>query len=333
MVGNISCLVILHLVRRFKRTRCTEVATNPQSAGTYNMGLDRHRLCSGSSVRCSLGWCWHGHWRELWSKLVCDLLGCRHSGHSELTNNKSGALERGVWHAYTHTKRMFFFPAVCQCVLVFTKCKTCRCCYLICYLQCLVKLASNTYRGISPFHLLQIFSPEKHRTLLLAVLRQKHLVLIESPRYFVGPWSTQIKKDFNCFFFAATVLELCQYRADFDSYTTMFMFVAVTGWMKSLKAMSLPTVLNLLQLRSAFWARLGLPQHPRFSALKSLERVSLPSAATWILSPANTTVAEWMELPLRCRNKKTAVTAEGFFIISVFRICTRNKFVDGFIAR
>lgn len=73
------------------------------------------------------------------------------------------------------------------------------------------------------------------------------------------------------------------------------MFVAFTGWMKSLKAMNLATVLNLLQLRSAFLARLTLTQHPPSSALKSLERVSLPSAATWILSPADTTVAEWMD--------------------------------------
>ena len=318
MVGNISCLVILHLVRRFKRTRCTEVATNPQSAGTYNMGLDRHRLCSGSSVRCSLGWCWHGHWRELWSKLVCDLLGCRHSGHSELTNNKSGALERGVWHAYTHTKIMFFFPAVCQCVLVFTKCKTCRCCYLICYLQCLVKLACNTYRGISPFHLLQIFSPEKHRTLLLAVLRQKHVVLIESPRYFFGPWSTQIKKDFHCFFLYGHCTRTMPKSGGF-----WFIYVCSCHRLNEIfKAMSLATVLNLLQLRSAFWARLGLPQHPPFSALKSLERVSLPSAATWILSPANTTVAEWMELPLRCRNKKNSRDSWRILIIFVFRTCT-----------
>ena len=42
-------------------------------------------------------------------------------------------------------------------------------CYLICYLQCFVKHACNTYRHIvafSPFHLLQIFRAEK----LLAVL-------------------------------------------------------------------------------------------------------------------------------------------------------------------
>ena len=55
MVGNICCLVILHLVqrsrkkpslRRCKRTRCTEVATT-QRAGTYNMGFTRRRLCCG----------------------------------------------------------------------------------------------------------------------------------------------------------------------------------------------------------------------------------------------------------------------------------------------
>ena len=200
---------------------------------------------------------------------------------------------------------------------------------LICYLQCLVKLACNTYRGISPFHLLQIFSPEKHRTLLLAVLRQKHVVLIESPRYFFGPWSTQIKKDFHCFFLYGHCTRTMPKSGGF-----WFIYVCSCHRLNEIfKAMSLATVLNLLQLRSAFWARLGLPQHPPFSALKSLERVSLPSAATWILSPANTTVAEWMELPLRCRNKKKQPWQLTDFDHLCFQdLHSCHKFVDGFIA-